>query len=698
LLANCGGVAGAAACPGDPLNGYHPSTTYIGNGQGYFTENSGFGLPGGGVHDWRQGAYVADSWKITSSFTLTAGLRWSVDTDRANQDLRTPLCSDVNTSSVGAPCTGSTPLFSLWNPSFTQAYVHQPYANLGPQVGFNFSPGNHKTSIRAAVGIFYEGDVFNNTTNARNALLKSGAFFDDRHVCNGTNSVQNFPGQGSTPVTTIDGLSIASVCALPLAQAAPHLKNLQASYQSATKANSTLANSAFVGGTLIADGIYSPNYRTPYAEQWNGGIQRELWKGAVVSADYVHNSTLKIAQQLDLNHVGAARYLNTAAAQNAIASTVASYASCPAGSNAAAINCAIANHATIATFAANGLDSGRTYLGSSPASGAGLTPATGAAFPGANPALGSGEFIQPIGKSGYDALQLVYRQAGAHPAPGIESANFQVSYNLSRIVTTSSAASSSDQFFSTTSWDFDNPSAYMGRASLDHTNELSFGGAMTLKYGPKLGILGHFFSAPPASLTLDTTTSLQGTASGAIFTSDVTGDGTTGDLAPGTNPGWYMHQIKGNNLGRFISNYNSTQAGKLTPAGQALVAAGILTQAQLTALGGVIQPIATLPNSTALNNPMYRSLDATLSYPIRLTKIREGLSVEPGVSFFNVFNFSNFSSFSSTLYNNYSGATPGDIVGPNSYAYLDANRTQRGSGTFDAGGARSTEFELRLNF
>ena len=697
----CGGVAGAASCPSDPLNGYFPSTTYLGNGQGYFTEKPGFGLPGSGVEDWRQGAYIADNWKVTPSFTLTAGLRWSVDTDRANQDLHTPLCSDVDPTSVTPPCTGSTPLFSEWNSSFTEAYVHQPYANFAPQIGINFAPGNHKTAIRAGFGIFYESDVFNNTTNARSDIIKQGAFFDDRHICNGTYSIQNFPGQGSTPVTTVDGLTITQVCALPLVQAAPHLEHLQAAYQTATKANSTSANAGYVGATLIADGIYSPNYRTPYAEQWNGGVQRELWKGSVFSADYVHNSTLKFGQQADLNHVGAARYLNVAAAQNAIAATVAKYPSCPQGYSSASINCAIQNKATIATFAGKGLDSGRTYLGGSPASGAGLTPSTGAAFPGANAALGSGNFIQPIGKSGYDALQLVYRQVTNHPMYGMQSANFQISYNLSRIITTAGAGS--DEFFSTTSWDYDNPTAYMGRANLDHTNELSFGGSFLFKYGPQLAILAHFDSAPPTNLTLDAT-NVAGTSAGAIFTSDITGDGTTGDLAPGTLPGYYMHQVKGGNLQSFITNLNGQYAGHLTPAGQALVNAGLFTSAQLSAIGAVIPTVATTPQSTAIQNPMSRAMDFVFSYPIRLARFREGLSLTPGVALYNVFNFSNFSGFTGTLLNvNSTGGSatdtvPGYVSGPNTYAVLDANRVQRGSGTFDQGGPRTTEFQLKLNF
>jgi hypothetical protein len=243
----------------------------------------------------------------------------------------------------------------------------------------------------------------------------------------------------------------------------------------------------------------------------------------------------------------------------------------------------------------------------------------------------------------------------------------------------------------------------MGRSSLDHTHELSFGGTFLFKYGPQLAVLAHFNSAAPGTLILDST-NVAGTSAGAIFTSDVTGDGTTSDLAPGTLPGYYMHQVKGGNLQSFISNLNANYAGKLTPAGQALVSAGLFTPAQLTALGGVIPRVATTPQPIALNNPMFRALDFVFSYPIRLAGLREGMSLTPGVALYNVFNFSNFTNFSATLLNvNSTGGSttntvPGYFSGPNNYATLDANRTQRGSGTFDAGGPRTTEFQLKLNF
>ncbi len=138
---------------------------------------------------YAQGAYVSDNLKVTPNFTLTAGVRWSVDTGRANQDLPAPLCSDVDTSLVAAPCSGNAPLLDQFAPGYGKK-VHQPYASFGPQIGFAYSPGDHKTVIRAGFGIFYESDVFNNTTNARSIMLKKGLFNDSNQtICGGTNKL-----------------------------------------------------------------------------------------------------------------------------------------------------------------------------------------------------------------------------------------------------------------------------------------------------------------------------------------------------------------------------------------------------------------------------------------------------------------------------------------------------------------------------
>ena len=681
--------------PSNPLTGYKAGHYTLGNGNGFFSEKSGFGLKGGGLEDWRSGAYVADSWKVTSYFTVVAGLRWSVDTDRANQDLPTPPCSSLDPSLQFDGCTGNTPLFDQFQAGLGKK-THQPFANFGPQVGFVFSPANHKTSIRGGGGIFYESDIFNNTSNARSSVVNAnGLYFQDARVCGGTNSFV-IPGTG--PVTSVNGVPLSTICAEPIAQSAPQIATLKAQYQAASQTGGP--NPGYIGslgGGLYAAGVYGAPYVTPYSIQLNGGIQQELSHGLIVSADFVHNATLKIPLLIDVNHVGAARYLNTTAAQNAIAATTSSFG-CSGGSSSSAITCAIAAGASIIDFAGNGLDSSNLYLGGPSASANGLTPDTAAAFAGRNPNVGTGQFILPVGRSGYDALQLVLQQQRAHPLPGIVSSNLQISYSLSRIVSPISGSNTADQFFNSLPYDYDDPNQFMGRSSLDHTNELSFGGNFAVKYGINVGAIGHFYSAGATSLTLDNTSGNPG----EIFRTDVTGDGTDGDLVPGTLPGDYMHRYKGGNLNNLINNYNAVHANQPTPAGQALIGAGLFTPSQLFAANGVQQTIALAPGK-AISNPAFRAFDVNASYPVRLSRVREGLSIEPGVAMYNVANFANFGRLSGTLANTVTaggtiGTTADFLNGPNTQAVQDFVRTQRGSGTFAQGSPRTTEFQLKVNF
>ena len=714
LLAQCAlASAGPGPCPGDPVNGYAAAGFSIGNGNSLFSERPAFGLPGGGNPSWRFGAYVGDTWKVSSSFTLSAGLRWSVDTDRANQDLPTPLCSSVAPDLQFPGCTGDTPLFDQYQQGLG-VKTHQPYANFSPQIGFVFSPGEHKMSLHGGIGIYYENDIFNNTGNSRTESVQSpGAFQNQAQLAYGASQVV-LPGYGA--VTSINGIPLSTIDTEAISVAAPLINQLKATYQAAVQ-GATTANPSYIGNGygLFANSIYAGPYKTPYSIQFNGGIQRQLSKGLIVSADYVHNATLKVPLSVDVNHDGAARTLNTSAAQNAIANTLTA---CGVSTINAAITACPGLHtnpttgvisgATIQDFASNGLDSGAVYLGGEAASAAGLTPSTGAAFPGANPNVGEGLFILPVGRSGYDALQVVVQEQKSHPLPGIVSSNFQISYSLSRIVSSSGRVGSgknSDQFFGGSSpWNYDDPNRYMGPNDIDHTNELNFGGSFAVKYGAQIGFAAHFYSAPPTTLTLDATSG----ATGQVFQTDLYGDGSVasgngydqGDLLPGTNPGSYMRSIKGKDLNKAITNYNNMYAGQPTPAGQALVSAGIFTPGQLVGLNGVQQALAPAP-ANPLNNSAFRTFDFNGSYPINLSRFRQGLSIVPGVAIYNVFNMSNFTGLTDnfgSLLNTADAGQPGFANGPNDQITKNSNRIQRNSGTFDAGGPRTTEFQLKVNF
>jgi hypothetical protein len=715
-----GGIDGNGQCLDDPLYGYKPAEYIFGNGNGSFSERPAFGLPGGGAFSWRMATYVGDTWKVKPGLTVVMGVRWGVDTDRANQDLATPTCGQVDPSMQFPGCdstTASTPLFDFFGPGLGLGKpTQQNWANFGPQAGFVYSPGSHKLAVRGGAGIYYESNLFNNGSNAR-AQNSPAEFPGFNYGLNTyTASSLTLPGWVSgmhgvtsagdpcnvgTTTTDAGCISFPTLYSMSMAKATAIMSALDTKYKTASAKPQPNGSFIGTGDGLQAISAYAGPYKTPYSIQLNGGVQYEVKEGILVSVDVIHNATLKVPLSVDTNHVGASRFLNQNAAKNAIASTLAM---CGANSIAAAIapnGCPAGSgangNAIIDDFANNGLDSGNAYLGGYAASAYGLTPDTGAAFGGANANVGKGSFILPVGKSAYDALQVVVQQQKAHPLPGIVSSNGQISYNLSRVIANSSGGS--NQFFAGSgAYNNDRVNEYMGRNGQDHLNMISLAGSATFKYGPTVGVVGHYFTAPPSTLTLGDVT-----GGGQIFKTDVDGDGTTGDLVPGTGPGAYMHEIKGGGLASLISGYNASQAGKLTPAGQALVAAGLVTASELATMGGVKQKLAPAP-SNPLQNSNTRTLDLSLRYSFTyLKRFREGLVITPSVTMYNVVNMGNFGSFSTLADTTVDPTTLNGstyLNGSNTKANMNFTRVLRGSGngTFDQGGSRSTEFNMKIEF
>ena len=183
----------------------------------------------------------------------------------------------------------------------------------------------------------------------------------------------------------------------------------------------------------------------------------------------------------------------------------------------------------------------------------------------------------------------------------------------------------------------------------------------------------------------------------------MTGDGTTGDLVPGTMPGAFMRQVKANSINRLITDYNSRSANRLTPAGQILVDNGLFTGSQLQALGAVTPEISPAPVNQ-VNNPWLRTFDASASYPIKLRWLGEGGSLEPSISFYNLFNFGYFETLGGVLESTASlgqsaaGTSPLSANTTGGFASREPLRVADGSGTYEQGAPRSMEFSLKLNF
>jgi len=674
----------------NPLN-YPADNVTLGNGQGFSSELPAFGYPGGGLGpDNRLSFYVGDAWKARPNLTVSLGLRYVRDTGRTDSDI------------------GPIPALDQWDNQFYSGLgnrVNQPNENFAPQLGVAWDPfGRGKTVVRGGIGLFYENSIWNNNLFDRPARLQQGLFLGMQPAChNGQAEPYTLPGT----TTVVDPTGI---CGEAIGTAAPAIIALQQQYQAATLAAGPASNGSYIGNAL-ADGIdvtgtnlFAPDYRTPRSVQMNIGVQQEIKPGTVLTVDYLRNISTHTLLTIDTNHIGDAQYFSLGAAQSAVSATNNAFG-CGTGFDAGSINCAITAGASIADYAGNGLDSGYSLCGG--------FACPSAAFAGINPNLGANQMLFPIGRSVYNGLQASLRQQVRNPVRGVKSMNLQISYALSRYVSTAR-----DSDFINFAQDNDNPLKYIGPNALDRTHQFSFGGTADLPGRFRFSLIGHFDSPLPSNLNLPTS----GTP-GGIFISDLTGDGTgdgsigsnggLGDLLPGTNVGSFGRDVKVGDLGRLINNYNQTYVGQATPAGNVLIQNNLFTLSQLQALGGVIggtpgtpgpggatQEFTPLqaPPAGAIGQGWLKTFDTGLSWAY---KVRDRVEIRPGVTLYNVFNLSNFDGPAAP----FSSILDGSVGSPNGTTSAaihglagDSLRLGLGSGVNALGSPRVVEFELKFNF
>jgi hypothetical protein len=153
-----------------------------------------------------------------------------------------------------------------------------------------------------------------------------------------------------------------------------------------------------------------------------------------------------------------------------------------------------------------------------------------------------------------------------------------------------------------------------------------------------------------------------------------------------------------NGLNNLISNYDSSQAGQLTPAGQALVSAGLFTQGQLKDLGAVTPAIDSAPaGQVGLDSLL--TTDLRIGWVLRPHRIWNSLSeefaIEPTIAIYDLFNFANYDGPDNTLSGVLDG-TAGSINGTDQAHRV--NRVALGSGVYAIGAPRTFEFGLKLSF
>jgi Carboxypeptidase regulatory-like domain len=710
----------------NPLN-YPVGTLTIFNGLGNFSEHSAFNRSTGGHADTRIEGYVGDTFNVFPNLNFSFGVNYLWDSARTNSDLPEVPCSAINTTIVQTPpCTSGLILDQfgfLANGTNDHLILgvptNRPDQNFAPQAGIAWDAGhNGRTVFRASGGMFFDNFLLQNAYQDRINRLSNGQYNRSLTLCP-TGSVL-FP-DGSV-VSSVDSLDIATqICGQPIGQVAGALQDLQSQF--------ALAQSLVTGGPNVYSlansianfgGMLAPNFKTPRVVHMSAGIQHQIGEHGMFSADYVRELGTQFPLGIDTNHVGDAGFLtdgsnpnpllNTYAAElsaiNATLAGNAASAGCPqatfAGSSSqASVNCYLAAvpGASITDFARHGLDSSNAFCGPFPCSVLGKQQA---AFGGINPAVGSNIMYFPSGRSQYQALHLAFKTSMTNPTKQVTRLDMAIAYAWSRYRTNIAEPNGSGGDYSLLSVaeDYNRPHrGHFGDSGMDRTHQLSFTSTADLPHRLRLSLIAHLASPLPLSAYVPQQDG--GGVAGEIFHSDLSGDGTVGDLLPGYigTTGRYSTS----KLTKSIAFYNSSFAGKLTPAGQLLTATGLFTGQELVDLGAYSPLIQPLPGHFA-EATWLKAIDLRLNWPLH---IGERVMLEPSVSLFNVFNFANFGGPGNQLSGVLNGA-PGSSLNNassagfcgNSAAFCSSrlDRVLPGSGTYSNGAPRQMEFGLRVTF
>jgi hypothetical protein len=189
--------------------------------------------------------YAQDDFKVSQKLTLNYGLRY---------EYATPVVEDDNQFSNFDPLTG-TVTTAKDSSLFERALVHPDRNNFAPRFGFAYSPTG-RWVFRGAYGIFYN----HTDRQGREGLLG----FNPPFLIDNTISV---PGANQS--------------------AGAAIFRLQDGYPSGLLNPPNLS-------TLSRRAV-DQNRRTAYVQQWNFGIQRELFKDLLLEVAYVGNKGTKLA-------------------------------------------------------------------------------------------------------------------------------------------------------------------------------------------------------------------------------------------------------------------------------------------------------------------------------------------------------------------------------------------------------------------
>jgi len=504
---------------------------------------------GGLVRRWNTlRLYFQDTWRPHPRLTLNYGLGWSMDRAR-NYDLSKPtLLGPI----LGPDRLGPT---------------RKKWKNFSPLLGLAWAPSSdRKTVVRAGAGLFYDFLTLPSLDSERATLGPPGL---GRQTFAGTSIPNTLPGvpgvslgraldfRGApTLFTGADLMNILPAIRVSLVQSLANAK--------------PAAHAIQVSKQAPGFGISPADVPNPSALHANLGLQREIARDFVLSADFAYRHFVHVGQggALDLNHFNSTR-------------------------------------GPVLPF---------------------CTP-TQRTDSQALCSLGPINVQEAPYRATYKGLLLRAEKRFSH--------GFQV--------LASHAYSSNTGTNSGNGFNLDNWLQNHGPLDRDFTHITNLAAVTRLPLRFELGINFSYSSVPPFSAYV-----------GGI---DFNGDGTAGDLLPGTTVNAFNRGMGRPDLERLVARFNTVYAGTLDAQDRSI-------------------PRLTLPARYAFNDN-FHSLDLRLSRPF---VFREGQRIALLVEVFNLYNKANLTGHS------------GDL----SSAF--GQPTSRAMQVFGSGGPRAFQLGLKVNF
>jgi hypothetical protein len=242
-------------------------------------------------NEWH--GFVQDNWKATTRLTVNLGLRYEYASPFTEKNNRWSTLDIQNRRVIIASEDGQTYPQNLWIPGIQQqlaplpivtsedagldpSLVNKDLNNVAPRIGLAFDLfGNQKTVIRTGYGIYYNAASFNTFT----LQSQSPPFF--KRIL------------------------------------APNPRAVAAQFENIL-ANPLLGAPAFQ--------TYDINFRSPYFQQWNLGIQQLLTQNLLLEAQYLGSKGTKLYTNIWYNTPDASPVTNPPASTRALFPNLANFA------------------------------------------------------------------------------------------------------------------------------------------------------------------------------------------------------------------------------------------------------------------------------------------------------------------------------------------------------------------------------------